>query len=148
MILDALDRAPTYFALGPAFEIALRYLSETDLGRLAPGRYEIDGARIFAQVSDYETLPLEEGKWEAHRRHIDVQYVQAGEERVGYACLESLETAPYDADHDLVRADGPGEYFRLSPDRFVIFFPQDAHMPGLAADSPAPVRKIVIKIAI
>jgi YhcH/YjgK/YiaL family protein len=29
---------------------------------------------------------------------------------------------------------------------FVVFFPEDAHMPGMAAGSPEPIRKVVVKI--
>jgi len=31
---------------------------------------------------------------------------------------------------------------------FTIFTPDDAHMPMIAVHSPAPVKKIVIKIAV
>ena len=149
MILDALDSASQYFALGPRIESALRWLQFTDLAHVTTGRHEIEGPRVFALVSEYETMPLDEGLWEAHRQHIDVQYVQSGEERVRYAHLATLEAAPYDEDKDLLRADGgPGELFLLKPDRFAILFPQDAHMPGLVAGRRQHVRKIVIKIAI
>jgi biofilm protein TabA len=29
---------------------------------------------------------------------------------------------------------------------FLVFWPEDGHMPGIAVDAPAPVRKVVIKI--
>jgi beta-galactosidase beta subunit len=35
----------------------------------------------------------------------------------------------------------------LEPGRFIIVWPGDAHMPGMAEGSPAPVKKIVVKIA-
>jgi YhcH/YjgK/YiaL family protein len=31
---------------------------------------------------------------------------------------------------------------------FMILFPDDAHMPGVAVTRPEPVRKIVVKIAV
>ena len=34
----------------------------------------------------------------------------------------------------------------MRPGLFAVFFPQDAHMPGLAVDQPEPVKKMVIKI--
>jgi YhcH/YjgK/YiaL family protein len=148
MILDFLANGATYFALGGPFERALRYISETDFTRVGAGRYELDGDRVFALVSEYESMPVEQGTWEAHRRHIDVQYVASGEEQVGYANIASLTVMPYDEDRDLLRASGDGERLLLRPDRFVILFPQDVHMPGLAVTTPAPVRKVVVKIRI
>jgi YhcH/YjgK/YiaL family protein len=148
MILDFLRHAPTYFALGEPFERALRYIRDHDFTRVDPGRYELDGARVFALVSRYDSMPSEQGLWEAHRRHVDVQYVASGEERVGYANIATLDVKPYDEEKDLLRAEGEGESILLTPDRFVILFPQDVHMPGLAVDIPRPVRKVVVKIAL
>ena len=41
---------------------------------------------------------------------------------------------------------GPLHYLPLGQGKFQIFFPQDAHAPGIAPDSPAPARKAVIKV--
>ncbi|MBT7598814.1 MAG: DUF386 family protein, partial [Gemmatimonadetes bacterium] len=30
--------------------------------------------------------------------------------------------------------------------QFIVLWPQDAHMPGMAIDSPAPVKKAVFKV--
>jgi biofilm protein TabA len=152
MILDFLDSASTYFALGESFERAFRYIRETDFALVTAGRYELDGDRVVALVSDYDTLALQEGRWEAHRRHVDVQYVARGEEQIGYAHLSTLAAEPYDESRDLIRAPGDGvtaaaagQTLLLRPDRFIVLFPQDAHMPGLAT-APQSVRKVVVKI--
>src|SRR5947208_119436 len=115
MILDALVNAPQYRALGPRLARALQYLTATDLAAVPFGRHEIDASRVFVLVQEYETMPLEDGLWEAHRKHIDVQYVQKGEERVRYANLATLKAAPYDDEKDLLRAEGAGELFVLKP---------------------------------
>ena len=153
MVLDDLANAGAYLSLGPGIARALVYLQQVclrqaDVGAVSAGRHDIDGARVFALISDYETRPREAGVWEAHRRHIDVQYVHAGEERVGRVHLSALDAGPYNAEKDVLFAEGEGEYFALRPGRFAIFFPHDAHMPGLAVGTPGPVRKIVIKVAI
>jgi YhcH/YjgK/YiaL family protein len=41
-----------------------------------------------------------------------------------------------------------GDFITLGDDRFVVLWPGDAHMPGIAVDAPAEVRKVVVKIAI
>ena len=148
MILDDLDNAALFHRLGDGIARALRYLSDAKLSVVTPGRYEVDGNRIVATVSDYPTKLREHGVWEAHRQHIDVQCVQNGEERVGYAPLASLSAGPYDPERDVLFAEGDGDFVLLRPGRFVILYPQDAHMPGIAVNQTQPVRKIVIKVAI
>jgi YhcH/YjgK/YiaL family protein len=148
MILDSLDHASQYERLGARMAKAFRFLRDTSLADLLPGRYEIDGAKVFALVSDYETKTVEASRWEAHRKHIDVQVVAAGEERVGIAPLEMLDLEPYDDDKDILFARGEGEFVTLVPGRFVVLFPQDAHMPGVALSDPVAVKKIVVKIAL
>ena len=148
MILDDLVHASTYFDLHPRLRIALEWLQAIDPATLTPGRHEIDGDEVFASVTDYDTRPASATRWEAHRRHADVQCVLTGEERIGVTPLRTLQADPYDDDRDILFADGDGPFVALTPGRFVVLFPQDAHMPGVVVDAAAPVRKLVIKLRI
>src|SRR5205085_4696393 len=113
MIVDRLGNASMYFGLGERLATALRYLQSTDLDAIQPGRYEVDGSRLFVLVQQYDTKPKEKGFWEAHRNYIDVQYVHQGVELIGYANLEYLKAGEYDPARDFVPAEGQGEYFQL-----------------------------------
>ena len=149
MIVDRLAHASEYFNLGQGIRAALEYLQNTDIGELTPGRHDVDGDRLFALVSDYDTKSPDETFWEAHRRHIDVQYVHAGRERIGYGDLVDFAADPYDAERDLVVARGEtGQFVEVQPGGFVILFPHDVHMPGLTAREKARVRKVVVKVRI
>jgi biofilm protein TabA len=149
MVFDHLEYASHYFNLGHGIRAALVYLQQADVAALEPGRHSVEGDRVFALVSDYETKSPEEGFWEAHRQHVDVQYVHSGRERIGYADLASFDTEPYDAARDLVIARGAGgQFVEMAPGDFVILFPHDAHMPGLTAQAPSSVRKVVVKVRI
>lgn len=148
MILDSLDHSSQYERLNSRLAKAFRFLRDTALAELTPGRYEIDGAKVFALVSDYETKSIEASRWEAHRRHIDVQLVATGQERVGVAPLDTLTLEPYDDEKDILFASGEGEFVTLVPGRFVVLFPHDAHMPGVMSGDSVPVRKIVVKVAV
>jgi biofilm protein TabA len=128
----------------------LEYIKNTDLSKLPGGRYEIDGS-MFVLVQDNQTAPRAERKAEAHRKYIDIQYVYSGSEIIGYGL-----TGPENevADDQLENKDAI--YFRnvkneieliLTPGRYAIFFPTDVHRPGCAYGPPAPVRKVVIKVA-
>lgn len=149
MIIDHMDNAAVYGGLGERFRKALDYLAQTDVTELAPGRYDIDGDKVFALVQRYETKPQEKGVWEAHRRYIDVQYVAAGVETMGYAPLGKLTvTKPYAPEGDCELLEGSGAFFDAAAGMFALFYPQDAHMPGLACGASQPVVKVVVKIAV
>lgn len=148
MIVDVIDNARLYAGVGPRIARALEWMRQTDLGALAPGRVEIDGDRLFALVSDYTSKPRAEGRWEAHRRYLDLQVVAAGVEQVGYAPAATLVAGDYIAEKDISWLEGDGSFVTMAPGRFMLLWPGDAHMPGIAAGEPSPVRKIVMKIAV
>jgi YhcH/YjgK/YiaL family protein len=148
MVFDRLDCAEQYYGLGAAIARGLRFLRETDLDALPTGRQEIDGERLYAQVNERDTTPLADNLWEAHRRYIDIQYLHRGVELVGHAPLSRLTAGPYDAALDYVPASGDGAFLRMQAGDFAIFWPGDAHMPATALGAPAPVRRIVVKVAV
>jgi YhcH/YjgK/YiaL family protein len=150
MILDRIENASMYRALGPAIAAALDYLRQTDFSQVPDGRHELDGDRLFSIVQHYRTKPLAEAIWEAHRQYIDVQYVVQGAERMGYASLrDDLPVRqPYDAQKDAVFYDAQGDFLEVRAGSFVIFTPHDIHAPGLAvtpSEASAAVCKVVVK---
>lgn len=146
MIFDTLENALRYGGLGSGLPAALKYLLETDLASLPVGRIDLDEDRLYVLVQEYATKPVAQGKWEAHRRYIDVQYLASGRERMGFANLGTLQLGEYHPEKDFQALSGTGNYVEVLAGAFVIFFPEDAHMPGLCVDQPEPVRKIVLKV--
>jgi biofilm protein TabA len=147
MILDQIEHIKSYAALHPRIEMGLRFLTNFDAEKFIPGRKEIDGTALFVLFQEYRSKPLSEGKWESHRRYADIQFIHTGEERMGYAPRASLlESRAYDSRDDCALHEGGGLHFHLREGWFAIFFPHDAHMPGIAVDQPALVRKILLKI--
>ncbi|MBT7860935.1 MAG: YhcH/YjgK/YiaL family protein [Gemmatimonadetes bacterium] len=146
MILDDIHNGTLYHGLGTRFADALTYLAKTDLVSMAPDRYDIDGDDVFVMVQEYDTKPKSEGLWEAHRAYADVQYVISGTEHMGYAPTPSLEAGAFDADRDFLPLEGNGLFLPLTAGQFIVLWPQDAHMPGMAIDQPSPVKKAVVKV--
>ncbi|MFA5851582.1 MAG: YhcH/YjgK/YiaL family protein, partial [Spirochaetales bacterium] len=128
---------------------AIDYLQKTDFKALANGSHQVDGERVLANVMTYETKRPEEGKFEAHRKYIDIQVVLEGEERCCCTPLSlTTELGPYDTGKDIGFLVGPRQTtMQLNPDNFAVFFPQDAHMPSLSLDKARTVRKVVMKVA-
>ncbi len=147
MVIDTLDNSSRYEVLHPRFKAAFDFLRRPDLGAVAPGRTAIDGDALFAIVQTYDTKPIQEGKIEAHKRYIDIQFVVEGEEFVGYAPLGGQAVAtPFDAEKDIAFYDGEAWFTRLRKGMFAIFYPEDAHLPCRHTDKPSRVKKIVLKI--
>lgn len=150
MILDTLQNAHLYHGLGARFIKAFEYLQQTDFSQLPKGKYEIDGKNIFAIVNEYDTVDTATEQMESHKKYIDVQYIVSGAELVGHDFLQDKKPSKaYEEETDfMLFAETPAFFTRLDKGNFAIFFPTDLHMPNIKIDTPAPVKKVVIKIGI
>ncbi len=152
MILDLLSNASLYRGLPAGLVAALDFLKSADLAALPLGKTVIDGERLFALVHEYTPKAAALGKFEAHRRYWDVQYVATGVERMGWNTLSRMsESEPHSQERDVAFFTGPGDWFYVPAGTFAIFGPSDVHMPGVAVDDEhaadqQPVRKIVVKV--
>jgi len=148
MVKDLLSLSHRYRSLGPRFVKAFDYAKVTDFAAMPDGTYPVEGDEVRALVQRYTTKPASEGRWEAHRAHIDLQMVVTGEESVGVAPIGRLVAEPYNAERDLLWLTGEGDRVTLRPGEFVLLWPEDGHMPSMAIDAPVPVLKVVFKIAV
>lgn len=149
MIIDSLKNASQYYGVHPRLATGLRYLQENSIVDLEPGKYEIEGSDIYFLMQHYDSKQPDAGKWEAHRRYFDIQFVAAGAERIGYAPIDMMQVSrEYTADGDYALFDGDGTFFELQAGDFTILAPQDVHMPCIAVQQPEPVKKIVVKVLI
>ncbi|MGC8341186.1 YhcH/YjgK/YiaL family protein [Pantoea ananatis] len=134
----------------PAIAKAIACLTRYDLLTLAAGRYQDSETGWIMQVLDLHTVPAEENYPEAHRLHIDVQYLVTGEEVIGVATqpVDFAVHQPYDPERDIIFYQHvPHEtQVRMLPGTFAVFFPQDIHRPNCAVGTPGPIRKVVVKI--
>ena len=136
------------FKLADRLALGLDFLQTGNVRELMPSRIELDGDKVFAMIQHYDTKPKDQGFWEAHRKYIDIQYVVEGQELMGYAGFSHLQAGEYDAEKDFILLKGEGSFVFMKAGTFVILAPQDAHMPQIAVDTPQPVKKVVIKVAV
>jgi len=148
MIIDRIANAQLYEHLSPRIKRAFDYLRRTDLASLSPGRHDIDGDSLYLMLSRYETKSKPQGAWEAHRRYIDLQVVVQGTEQIGYSHMSRLAPGAYEADRDFVPLAGDGDFLTLTAGAFMLLFPEDGHMPGIAVGAPSSVMKAVFKIGV
>jgi YhcH/YjgK/YiaL family protein len=132
-------------------ERAFEYLSRTDLASLPLGRTDIEGDDVYVMMSEGETKPPEQVKFEAHRRYIDIQLVVRGQEAIGVAPVSALGTVePYDPAKDIEFFAVPAisETLALHAGDFAVFAPGDGHRPSLHLDGPHVSRKAVVKVSV
>lgn len=150
MIHDSIRNAALYLPINPRLAVAFEYVSTFDRG-MDDGRYVIDGEEVFALVQSYDTAPAKEKLFESHRRHIDVQFVATGRERILHTDARELDVeTPYDEEKDIVFYAEPGfsSSILLRRGEFVILHPDDAHKPGCMAGGRDGVKKVVVKVRI
>ena len=143
------DFAVYYFRNKARWRKAFKFLMNSDLAKLELKRYDIDGDNLYAIVSEYMSKNEETTKFEAHRKYIDIQYVISGKEIMNVAPLKTVNDVveQYDAAKDIeFMTTNKVINYTASPSNFFIFFPNDAHRPGLKSGVSSPVRKIVIKV--
>ena len=71
-----------------------------------------------------------------------------GVERIGFGPMTRFEQESYDPAKDYVALSGEGEFLTLEEGCFMLLWPGEGHMPGIAADAPGPVKKVVVKIEV
>src|SRR5436190_24273173 len=91
MILDLLHNSANYQHLHPHFEKAFTYLRTENFESLAPGRYDLEGDELFALVSEGSGIIKDEAKLEVHRKYIDIQFIVAGIDYMGWKPLIHCE---------------------------------------------------------
>jgi YhcH/YjgK/YiaL family protein len=146
----------------PEFQTAFAYAAQaltpgspahariTALACGATHRHELANGAYAVEMA-YLTKPRPEGFFETHRRYIDLQVVVAGDELMEFAAAPRLGVnQPYDPAKDLTKhADtDTSSVLRVTAGDAAVFWPEDAHMPALAAQTPALVRKTVVKVPV
>jgi len=148
MIYDSLKHIEAYRGVHPGVYKALEILRDTEFPQMEDGTYHVDGDDLFYFIQSYETKPANDTP-EAHIEYIDIQCVISGVETMGVGALEDMteEVLPR-PDGDIRFYRGPMDVVTLSPGKFAVLWPGDAHAPGVAVGQPAPCRKVVFKVKV
>lgn len=148
MIVCSIKDLEKYEALNKNFKVVIEYLKSNKIEELPLGRTDVMGDDIFISSQEFEGKSKEVAKLETHVKYIDIQLPFSSTESIGWRSIDKLEklSQPYNEDDDIAFFDdAPTSYVTLIPGECVIFFPEDAHAPGIACGT---LRKAVIKIKI
>jgi YhcH/YjgK/YiaL family protein len=149
MIFDNLSNAGLYSSISSNLKKAFDYLQSQDFTKVENGTYEIDGKNVFAIVKEYDSIPKADGKWEIHREYIDIQFIASGVESMGFCAADTMQPiGEFNTEKDILFLSGEGDYVTVAANHFAVFFPQDAHKPNLAVTTPAPIKKVIMKVRV
>ena len=148
MIIDRLENAHKYADAHKGFAESFAFLQKAVAENLPVGRYEIDGDNVFAFIQEYDSKT--ESAFETHKNFIDIQFVSSGVEVIEVADISKMtESIPYNPEKDVTFYEDydKSSVSIIEAGAYGIFFPWDAHKPGLALNgNPDAVKKIVVKI--
>jgi biofilm protein TabA len=121
---------------------------------LLPGesaRISLEGDAFYLLLQCYQPRTREQGRFEAHERHTDLQFLWSGRECIEVCDLHASLPAPaYDKNGNVYFPLGSQAHSRLllHAGEVAVLLPEDAHAPCLACegDGNELVRKIVVKI--
>ena len=149
MIYAKLKDAPAYRGIHPNLDLALEHITPEFLAGVGSERVELKGGDVYATRFTYETIPAEQGYFEAHKKYLDIHIMVEGSERVEIAPPEALTEFDRAEAKDFYSYRGEGDYkLVLSPGDFLVVFPGDAHCIKMQLDGPETVSKVVFKVKI
>jgi len=130
-------------------EAAFKFLDRNTLAEVPVGKHAIEGDQVYALVQQSPSRAAETAQFESHRKYIDIHYLVSGQEITGFAPAEDLKLAvPYDDSKDVILYDVPELYTKIemTPGRFAIYHPGQAHLPNCHFQGPHDLHKVVIKV--
>ena len=149
--IDAQKFQEQYTKHKARWDTAFAFMQRADLAQLADSTYPLIGKDVFAAVSSYVPVDSSAKQWEAHRNYADIQMVLTGSEKIGKSEVSQLTVSvPYSSETDNENLTGKGTFYLAQPNTFFIFFPGDAHKPGIKAqkDQNKKIKKLVIKVRV
>lgn len=161
-IIGSLETLRAQASKHPSFQKSFAYLDEvtrpgTEANKRllgvavgASNRVEL-GDGVFALEQAYNTKARNEGKWESHRKYIDIQVVVVGDEIIEVAEIGHLSVAEdLTPGKDLIfyKEYDAGSQVRFKDGEAAILFPPDGHKPGVKVGQPTLVRKVVVKVPV
>ena len=146
MILDKLENADWYFGCVPGFQQFMKFFNDNDLEELPACKIKLDGHDLIVKICDQAPKDEKDCKLEAHKDYIDIQIPLTDDEEMGWKAQVDCQqiTTEYNEQKDVeFYGDKATARFCVPAGHFAVFFPEDAHQPGIA---PGKVyRKIIVK---
>lgn len=149
MIYDKLSNAKRYLGISENLDVALRFIAEHDLNELPLGKTEILDDQVYVNVMLADAGPLEERKFEFHKKYMDIQIDIFGTERIDIGDGDAAEILEFNDGGDIgfVNCKTLSEC-TMGPGNFIVCMAEEPHKPGIATSSDVALKKCVVKVHI
>lgn len=147
MIYDNINNISRYRGMSKWLDQAIDFLETTKLEELPLGRTEISGDHVFANVMEAEAKEEDEGKFEIHKKYMDIQIDIVGTERIaiGLDIVSTLDEYREEIDFGTVECS-TSSMCEMGERRFIICMKDEPHKPGIAAMENRYLKKCVVKV--
>ena len=146
MIIDKLENIGMYASVNPLFAQTIEFLRSTDLNAHELGKVVLKEGELFVNFAAARPKTKDDAKIETHNNFIDIQIPLTGTELMGYMPRTDLAEAEYNAEKDVTFYPGHAtDYLTVKPGMFAIFFPEDAHAPGV---TEVELKKVIVKVRV
>lgn len=148
MIVDSLQNSERIECIHPLFKKAFDYIKETDFSQVKDGKIETDDPGLYFSIVNIRGKDPQDATLETHQKYIDIQVPIVGVESIGWKAGDELMiiSEVYNEEKDVTfYHDFPTTYTKLYPGQFAVYFPEDAHAPGVGQGD---IRKVIAKVAI
>lgn len=149
MIFDYIKNLNKYIKLNNRINTVINFVESKEYYHLEDNkRFEIDGENLFGLKLKYKTKSFEDGILEAHRKYLDFHILLNGKEIVIHELLKSHDIVKdYDEndDYELFLSKNPNK-INFNSGMFLLFSPNDLHMPGIINGQLEDIDKLVFKI--
>lgn len=146
MILDKLENASQYYDCVPRFKEFMQFFNSNDLEALPACKIKLMGSDLFVNILDFKGKEAANCKMEGHRDYIDIQIPLGEDEQMGWKAQVDCEIIKdeYDEGKDMeIYGDKAQTVITVPSGYFAVFFPTDAHQPGIAPGKQ--YRKLIVK---
>lgn len=149
MIFGTIEKLDEYSFLEPAVRECFEYAKKHELLSYEPGRYIIDGERLFVNLVEYTTTQPEERFWEAHKYYLDVHLMLDGEEQIDLNFIQNMEQKLFVEKDDFLPMEGEkNSSVILRKGDFLICYPVDGHRTAVMVEGPETIKKAIFKVRI
>lgn len=149
MVYDKLENIGHYRGISAWFDMAAKFLENTDLTALPLGRTEIHGDKVFINVMEAVAKDEHEVDYEIHREYMDIQIDLEGTEVILIGGGDIKEKKPFreDIDFGTVLCEEAARLY-MGAGRFALCMGEEPHKPGIAVLPERKIKKCVVKAAV
>ena len=136
----------SYASMNPLFPEAFEFLLNTDLENHELGKVVLKEGDCWVSFAQGRPKGKEDAKIESHNYFIDIQIPVSDGELMGYMPRVDLPEEEYNPVKDATFYKGLAtDYLTIKKGMFAIFFPQDAHAPGVNIQG---LKRVVVKVRV